>query len=286
MTKKPSTLGVTMNDNNPLKQYFRRPGIYLKLPSGGRGYTSDVLSLNESGELPVYPMTAIDEITTRTPDALFNGEAVVSIIKSCIPAIKNPWKITNVDLDAILVAIRAATSGNEMDLETTCPKCNETSKYGINLVGLLSKFSPGDYEKEMQVGDLSIKFRPLTLKEVNAGNTVQFEMQRLMLRIQDIEDENKQLEESSKAIQKMNDLGMQVVCDSIEQIRTPETVVTEKEFILEFLENCNKNTFESIRQTTVDLRLGTETKPFDVVCINCNAEYEQPFTLNVSDFFE
>jgi hypothetical protein len=274
-----------MNDNNPLKQYFRRPGIYLKLPSGGLGYDKSVLDLPESGELPVYPMTAIDEITTRTPDALFNGEAVVSIIKSCIPAIKNPWKITNVDLDAILVAIRAATNGNEMDLETTCPSCNESSKYGINLVGLLSKFKPGDYEKEMPVGDLYIKFRPLTLKEVNAGNTVQFEMQRLMLRIQDMDNEEEQMKESSRAIERMNDLGMQVVCDSIEQIRTPETVVTEKGFILEFLQNCNQKTFESIRQTTVDLRLGTETQPFKVQCIHCEYEYDQPFTLNVADFF-
>jgi hypothetical protein len=87
--------------NNPLKQYFRRPSIYLKLPSGGVGYPLGSLNRTENGELPVYPMTAIDEITSKTPDALFNGSAVVEIIKSCVPDITDPWSIPSTDLDAI-----------------------------------------------------------------------------------------------------------------------------------------------------------------------------------------
>jgi hypothetical protein len=50
-------------NNNPLRQYFRRPAVYIKLPSGGLGYAKDVLEIPESGDFPVYPMTAIDEIT-------------------------------------------------------------------------------------------------------------------------------------------------------------------------------------------------------------------------------
>ena len=53
----------------------------------------------ENRELPVYPMTAIDEITYRTPDALFNGQAVVNVIHSCVPNIKNAWEIPGTDLD-------------------------------------------------------------------------------------------------------------------------------------------------------------------------------------------
>ena len=68
-------------NNNPLRQYFRRPAVYISLPSKGEGYSVDELELPETTELPVYPMTAIDEITARTPDALFNGTAVVELIK-------------------------------------------------------------------------------------------------------------------------------------------------------------------------------------------------------------
>jgi len=70
-------------DNNPLKAYFRRPAIYLKLPSEGKYYPQGSVDIPVNGEVAVYPMTAVDEITTKTPDALFNGSAVVEIIKSC-----------------------------------------------------------------------------------------------------------------------------------------------------------------------------------------------------------
>ena len=140
--------------NNPLKQYFRRPVIYLKLPSGGTGYPPGVVNIPESGELPIYPMTAIDEITSKTPDALFSGTAVVELIKSCIPDIKDPWSINSTDLDAILVAIKSATQGNDFEIESTCPACGEAATYGINLIGILTGLKPGDYSKELEIGDL------------------------------------------------------------------------------------------------------------------------------------
>lgn len=55
---------------NPLKQFFRQPAIYLRLPSNGDFWPAGSLQMTPNSELPVYPMTAIDEITYRTPDAL------------------------------------------------------------------------------------------------------------------------------------------------------------------------------------------------------------------------
>ena len=56
-----------MTSNNPLSQYFRQPAIYIKLPSQGSYYPPGALEMPENGEIPVFPMTAIDEITYRTP---------------------------------------------------------------------------------------------------------------------------------------------------------------------------------------------------------------------------
>ena len=73
-----------------LQKHFRQPSIYIKLPSEGVWYDDSIITMPENGEvLPVYPMTALDEITYRTADALFNGEAVVTVIKSCIPLFKD-----------------------------------------------------------------------------------------------------------------------------------------------------------------------------------------------------
>ena len=78
-------------ETNPLKQYFRQPSIYIQLPSGGRFYQEGSLEPTANNEYPVLPMTTLDEITYRTPDALFNGNAVNSVIESCIPNIKSAW---------------------------------------------------------------------------------------------------------------------------------------------------------------------------------------------------
>ena len=273
-------------DNNPLKQYFRRPAVYIKLPSGGNYYPPGVVTIPESGELPVYPMTAIDEITTKTPDALFNGTAMCDLIKSCVPDIKDPWKINSVDLDAILIGIRAAGGGNDMEIESKCAKCEEISNYGINLTGLLTSMTPGNYHEELQINDLSIKFRPLTYKQMNDAALGQFEVQRLFIQIENESDNEERTRKSKEALESVTNLTMELLTEAIEYIRTPAVEVTEKEYIFDFLRNCDKKMYVTIRDYNAELKSQTEIKPLKMKCIHCQHEYEQPFTLNTSDFFE
>ena len=112
-------------NSNPLAKFFRQPAIYARLPSGGKNWPNGTINMPANSELPILPMTAIDEITYRTPDALFNGEAVTGVIQSCVPSIKNAWATPSIDLDTILVAIRIASYGHEMEIGTKCPKCGE-----------------------------------------------------------------------------------------------------------------------------------------------------------------
>jgi hypothetical protein len=95
---------------NPLSQYFRQPSIYIKLPSGGQFYPPGALDMPPNGELPILPMTAVDEITYRTPDALYNGVATVDVIRSCVPNIIDPWCIPVIDVDPLLIAISSFAS--------------------------------------------------------------------------------------------------------------------------------------------------------------------------------
>jgi len=275
-----------MIQENPLKQYFRRPALYLALPSKGVGYAADVIEFPENKELPVYPMTAIDEITSRTPDALYNGLAVVEIIKSCIPAIKKPWEILNIDLDPILVAIKMATNGQTMELETNCPSCSETSKYDINLAGILASFKPGDYTKLLELNDLKIKFRPSSYKEVNDASTSQFEIQRALYAIEGVKDEVEKSKKTNELLKTINNLTTELIVNAIEYIKAPDSTVFDKNHIREFLLNCDRNTHNTIKETHIELRKSTELKPLDVKCMHCSHEYQQQFNINISDFFE
>jgi hypothetical protein len=271
--------------NNPLKQYFRRPAIYLKLPSGGKMYAPGVVSIPESGELAVYPMTAIDEISSKTPDALYNGTAMADIIKSCIPDIKDPWSINSIDLDAVLIAIKSAAGGDDMSIGSQCPNCNEISDYAVNLVGILSQLKSADYEKELTINDLSIKFRPLSYKEMNEAGTGQMEAQRIFMVLEKEENEAVRAEKTQDALRFITDVTMRILSQTITHIRTPDAFVEEKEYILDFLKNCDRETYIAIRDYNANLKAQTEIKPLRIKCVHCQHEYEQPFTLNTSDFF-
>jgi hypothetical protein len=270
--------------NNPLKQYFRRPSIYLKLPSGGAGYPMGALNKTETGELPVYPMTAIDEITSKTPDALFNGSAIVEIIKSCVPDIRDPWAIPSTDLDAILIAIRSAAQGNEMEIESECPSCKEVASYGINLIGVLQTMKPGDYTKELQVGDLFVKFRPLAYREMNQAAMAQFEIQKMFNSMDGFTDDER-TKKTQEIIIKITEITMAVLAQTIEYVKTPSISVNETEFILDFLQNCDKNVYTELRDYHAKLKDSTQIKPQKIKCIHCQHEYEQSIVINVTDFF-
>jgi hypothetical protein len=272
-------------DNNPLRQYFRRPAVYISLPSKGEGYSVDEIELPETGELPVYPMTAIDEITARTPDALFNGTAVVELIKSCIPNIKNPWAIKSMDMDAILIGIRAASGGEQLDIDTECPGCETTSTYGINLIGALNSLAPGDYTTPLEIGDLKFKFRPLTYKEMNQAAMGQFEVQKFFNSLYTIENEEERNAATKSALEKITLLTMEIVGKTIEYIETPNGQVDDAPFIIDFMKNCDNITYNKIRDHSTDLKEGTELKPAHIICANCQHEYDQAYSINPTDFF-
>ena len=144
---------------NPLAKYFRQPAIYIKLPGAGKFWAEGSLNLPVNGEIPIYPMTTRDEVTLRTPDALMNGSGVVSVIESCCPNIIDAWKTPTVDVDAILIAIRIASYGQQMDVETTCPHCNEKNTHALDLINCLGGIQCPDYSQPIAIDNLKIKLK-------------------------------------------------------------------------------------------------------------------------------
>lgn len=232
-------------------------------------------------------MTAIDEITYRTPDALFNGQAVINVIQSCLPNVLNAWAAPAVDINAILVAIRIASYGHEMGFSTQCPACKTDEEYQLDLRTVLAQLDSPDFSKTIRHGDMEIFFRPITYKNQTDTNQTQFEEQRIIQQIpgSDLSDEEK-LTKLNQALRKITELTVQALKHSIAGIRTPNTVVVEPEFIQEFLNNCDRKLFNVIRDHVIELRTASELKPLHLKCNNCEHEYDQPLTLDQASFFE
>lgn len=273
---------------NPLSQYFRQPAIYIKLPSGGDFYPEGTLVMPPNNELPVLPMTAIDEITYRTPDALFNGTAVVNVIQSCVPNIKNAWIVPSTDLDTILVGIRIATYGHDLEVNCFCPKCENEDMYTVDLRSSIDLMKPSDYRVPLIHRDLEIYFRPMTYKMLNQNNQLQFEEQRALQAIAAVGDEDakKQSNAISTMLQKITDMTVKSLAQSIAAIKAPSSIVTDLSQIEEFLKNSDRKLFNQIRDRIISLKGSSELKPIAAECTKCNHNYEQNFTLDMSSFFE
>lgn len=272
--------------NNPLQAYFRRPTIYFKLPSGGKYYPPGVVDIPPNGELAVYPMTSADELDVKTPDGLFNGASTVKVIKNCIPGILDPWQLNDVDIEATIVAIRAATVDGKMEIITTCPSCSEESKYDVDLMRLLAEKQNVDYDKPLEIGELTIKFRPLTYAQTNQNGIKQFEIQRFAVMIETSENQEEKQKVLTEALKQLNEMMIDIVTQTIEYIKTPETTVTDAQYISEFLTSCDSKTNKIIKEYSAEMRKKNETKPLQMKCIHCEHEYKQPLVLNFTDFFE
>jgi hypothetical protein len=272
---------------NPLRQFFRQPAIYLRLPSEGQYWPQGSLEMPPNREIPVYPMTAIDEITYRTPDALFNGQAVINVIQSCIPAIRDAWKMPNIDINSVLIAIRIASYGHDLELGSVCPACSEASDYTLDLRSVLDRVRVPKYQAELDQGDLKIVFQPLSYERQNYHSQQQFDKQRLLNSItqSDLSEEEK-MTKISAVLQEITALTVSVLAGSIQGIKTPEVFVTEIEMITEFLQNCDRKIFNQIKDQVVELRQTSELQPVQIKCNACENEYEQPLNLDMSDFFE
>lgn len=276
------------NSANPLSQFFRQPAIYLRLPSQGEFWSEGSLETPPNGELPVYPMTAIDEITYRTPDALYNGSATVSVIQSCIPSIKNAWHIPNIDLNAILVAIRIASNGHELEVESTCPSCSTAQDYSLDLRNILDQTKKPDYLSAMTDGDLEIYFQPLSFEFQNQINLKQFEQQRTISLLNssvDIAEEEK-LKLLQSTLVELTKITANAVSNTIAAIKTPNALVTEQQHIAEWLDNCDRKLFNRVKDHVIKLREDSDFPPMNLKCPNCEHEYKQNVVLDVTSFFD
>jgi hypothetical protein len=272
--------------NNPLKQYFRQPAIYVRLPSQGKFYPPGAVNMPPTSELPVYPMTAIDEITYRTPDALFNGQATVNVLQSCVPDIKDVWSTPAMDIDTLLIAIRIASYGHDMDFGTKCPKCGHECEHTVDLRGVLDRMKTPDYNKSLNSGDVEIFFRPMTYKNINDNNALQYENQKLLQMLPDSEiPDTDKMSALGAALKRITDITVKALAQSIAVIKTPQALVSEPEYIDEFLKNCDRELFNRIRDLIIELKEQAEMPPMKLTCPECTNEYEQAVTLDMSSFF-
>jgi hypothetical protein len=271
---------------NPLANWYRQPKIYVKLPSNGRFYPQGSLDSSTTGEYPVYAMTAKDELMFKTPDALLTGQSTVELIKSCVPAILDPWSMPAIDLDFALIAIRIATFGEKMEVGCNCPHCNAENSYDVDLQQWFGTLSQFEYQDHVAVDPLRIQIRPYNYRELTKTSIKTMEQQRIFQIINDdtISDEDK-MDRFGKSFVKLTELTVDIIADCIVAIETPDGTVTDQAMIKDFINNTSKDVFEKVSTHITAMKERIELKAQDVQCAECSKEFSLPITMDQSNFF-
>lgn len=270
-----------------LNQYKRQPKIFIDLPSAGRWYPEGALADGVAHNLPVFGMTANDEIVLKTPDALFNGEATKQVIKSCIPSILQPGCIPTIDIDFILVAIRIATYGESIELNTTCPECETENKFDLNLSAYLEQMSSRDFDGKLTVENLNFTFKPLDYDSMTAFAIENYQVQRKLVGLPEDWD-TKQKDEHVQTVMKEAALvNSRILLRYIEEISSDQETENDAGQIEEFIANAEVKFYNAVKGHIEKIRKSFDRPPSDVTCSNteCNHEYTTNVNLDYSSFF-
>jgi hypothetical protein len=282
-----------VNQQNPLIRYMRQPKIYVTLPSKGKYWPANAISIPENGELPIYSMTAKDELMFKTPDALLNGQSVIDVIQSCVPNIKNAWAIPSIDLDMILVAIRIATYGETMTVTYTVPVVNEEGDYEINLTTFIDHIGQNVWIEEIPLGgDMTIFVKPLTYKHMTNISQKSFETNKIMqIADNDSYTDSEKASMISTSFKTLTDLTTDMIAGSIFQIQIGNEIVKDPKYIKEFIENADKGVTDVIQKHLNELKTNNELKPVrlqatpEQVLAGAPESFEVPINFDQTNFF-
>lgn len=274
---------------NPLAAYFRLPGISVKLPTGGRFLPKGALEMNDKGEIEVYPMRAADEILLKSPDALMSGLAVERMVGSCVPALKTPKLISAPDLDVILLAIKAASSGTTMAIEVQCPKCEQENTFDADLAAILATVKPLPDVLEVRLADdLVVSIKPHCLDEQTRLLISAYEQNR---RTQLLDMEDNELTDDEKqdilreTLNNVEHLQHQSLVNAIEYITIRDQKVVDRGMLMEFLAKTTNEFLTAIRKKIEEVNNMGIDRSVKAQCQKCKHKWKTQIEFNPSTFF-
>jgi len=278
---------------NPLQKYFRKPAIYISLPTGGEYYPPGNISFDNGKELGVLPMTARDEMMMNTPDALINSQSTVDVIKSCVPGIKDPWSMPTIDLDTVLIGIRIASFGESMDVSVTVPEVNKQMTYTTDLRVMLEQIDPTAFDPHVNIDPtLTIKVKPMSYRQLTNLQMRSYEQQRIVGQISDSKmTSSERSKQFNEVFTNMTNLSLDNMKEAILEINSEGELIDDRGYINEFVDNMQADMANKIKahldsQNSIGkIKPVTVQVPEDMVKDGAPATFQTPVSLDNSNFF-
>ncbi len=278
---------------NPLSKYFRKPSVYISLPTGGDWYAPGGIVFDNGQELGVMPMTAKDEMMMNTPDALINSQSTIDIIKSCVPGIKDPWSMPTLDLDTVLIGIRIASYGENMDINIQVPEVNKQMAYTVDLRQLMDQIDRTKFDPFVQIDNqLTVKVKPMTYRQLTNLQLKTYEQQRLVTQVSDAKLSSAERQKTFNDIfTSMTNITLDNMKEAIVEINAEGETIVDRSYINEFVDNMQSDMANKIKEH-MDKQVGlgkikpiTVSVPEEMVKEGAPKTVTSPISLDNSNFF-
>ena len=279
--------------NNPLQKHFRRPALWIKLPTLGRWYTDGSVDMNQEQQVRIFGLNAKDDIMLNTPDALLNGHALESVIQSCVPEVRDAKKLLQPDLDAIFLGIKAATNNGRFEIERKCEECKHENNFEVQCARLIDMTTyVEDSDTVIMIGsDLRVRIKPYSYEMRTMMIQKQLEEQRVLTAVeqdQQITDDMQRADILARSIEKLTTMTFNLVAQSItaiEMLGPDAMVVTDSEHIAEWLTNIDKSTADAVIEAVNALNDIGPPKETEAQCKECGHRWKEKLSFDPALFF-
>lgn len=253
---------------NPLLRKARLPGKRIRLPSQGLLYENDELKPDcENGEMEIFPMSAIDEITLNNADKLLNGDGLKEVFARCVPSVNKPLDLFSNDLDYIMTNLHAITFGEQykVSYKHDCPNA-KNHQYNIDLNGIVANtkiIDPSSVERMHTLtlpNDQKVKMKPLRVKHL----------------IKLVNDRRESTTEEEFQLRLLES-----VVNSIDNVDG----ITTDSMMLEWIKVIPANYIAMLTEKAQDIAQWGPTLESSFVCKDCNKKIDAPLGINPINFF-
>jgi hypothetical protein len=225
----------------------------------------------------------------QNPDELLNGEALISVIKSCVPSIPEPRDLCSIDADLLFLAIKYATYGKTITHLHTCSECKEQAEYNIDINNILEKFPEISEVEPVEYEDLKIFVHPPKMESMTRLALIDVEQQRILQSIQAVGEDNiteiELAQQFAISFRKVSKQNVDLLINAINRIETPDEVITDEDNIIEFMNNVPAMVIKEVNdRVQLVSKKPEDLTTFEFVCEACNHKDKINFELNPVNF--
>jgi hypothetical protein len=288
-----------MQQDNPLMERFNKmPPETFRMPSGGSLYTNGEISDDVvDGEIIIYPMTTVDELTMRSPDMLFQGTAIENVFKRCMPQVKKPRDLMSNDVDYLLICLRMVTYGETIDIYWECPECKSgaeeirTEQVRDEVFGENGAENPESKKfvnvkptYSIKLNDFLRKSRPLDVDDedlftvkLTTGEVVRLHPSTFGDMLKLYQWDSTKLETPEEMTEFIVD-GLMAVIQSVNN-------VTEPAHIKEWGGRCEAPVLDQLQTEIHKINDWGTSEKYDFACVDCGHKSSVEIPLNPVHFF-